>query len=445
MRNFCFYIFIFFTVGFSQSISFEEELMLFGAQDFFLDDKPPIDDTHNKIPQIQQDGTVRTDGQIVESESGDSVKNTGQNIEKTRRQTSSAISSASMLIGQGSARTASAAIDTTISDCRNIDGKEVCDTTFSFNAFAEKISAFDTASVALESSIDFSRNLSEYRSPQKALFYSLLLPGLGQAYNKKYWRTGLYVAIEIGMITGAVHFRKDAKKIRANAEKFADSHFKEDKLENFYEALHKYVDKNEDKFPQPDNEDEVKNIGKLIFGESSGFYDGYDDEEAKTNYREGYKRYLDEFRNDRYGERYGVGSNYGVQGWDDAKPGYSLDYPDFYLGNYEIDTTYLHILIDGKSVFGVSQNQKYYKSEINYSVKQERRSSVFIVGIFANHIASAMDAFVSAIIHNRKLLKEENGKSTKTEDILSGISIESDMYFDVGNNLTSKLGLVWRF
>jgi len=80
------------------------------------------------------------------------------------------------------------------------------------------------------------------------------------------------------------------------------------------------------------------------------------------------------------------------------------------------------------------------------SGKQGRRSSVFVVGIFVNHIASAMDAFLSTVIHNRKLLRDEKGEPpTKAEEILSRITIDGDMYFDKTGDLTSKLGLIWRF
>lgn len=39
-------------------------------------------------------------------------------------------------------------------------------------------------------------------APSKAAFYSAILPGLGQAYNKKYWKIPIYV----GGIAGGIYF-----------------------------------------------------------------------------------------------------------------------------------------------------------------------------------------------------------------------------------------------
>ena len=42
-------------------------------------------------------------------------------------------------------------------------------------------------------------------SPHKATFYSAILPGLGQAYNKKYWKIPILYA-GIGAVGYAIHF-----------------------------------------------------------------------------------------------------------------------------------------------------------------------------------------------------------------------------------------------
>jgi hypothetical protein len=45
-------------------------------------------------------------------------------------------------------------------------------------------------------------------TPAKAAFYSAVLPGLGQAYNKKYWK----IPLVYGAIGTSVYFYVDSKK-----------------------------------------------------------------------------------------------------------------------------------------------------------------------------------------------------------------------------------------
>ena len=402
-------------------MSIEEQLKLLGADDFFVKDVKAQSDT----AQTMQDGedSQRADSlNIADNAQGQSDSahaNSGASSETGRhRQPASSISSP-LPAGFGQGRPGGS--DT----AQNLP----------------QISVFDTAAVAQERTIDFSRNLSQYRSPQKALLYSLLLPGLGQAYNKNYWRTGLYAAIEAGMITGAVYFRKDARKIDKQAKEFADEHFDKDKLEEFYGELTNY---GYDNFSN-DPKDSVNfvNVGWLIF--NGGIYeDKFDSNGVFIKYA--YKEFMEQFGEDLYG---GIGNSYAVQGWDDAiyrrQGGLSGAY-----GVFGIDTVagvYV-VMPNGSRVdgFATSQYQIRFNSLMDESGKQGRRSSAFVVGIFANHIVSAIDAFLSTIVHNRKLLRDEKDEPpTKTEEILSRISIDGNMYLDANGGLTSKLGFVWRF
>ena len=51
----------------------------------------------------------------------------------------------------------------------------------------------------------FSKKEKKIHSPHKATFYSAILPGLGQAYNKKYWKIPILYA-GIGALGYAIHF-----------------------------------------------------------------------------------------------------------------------------------------------------------------------------------------------------------------------------------------------
>lgn len=400
-------LFAFCSMIFAQSI--EEELKLLGGEDFIINENKTVQSNNNVETEQSASDTNASDTMQIAS---DSTQTEDVSAETTQNNSNQQADNAAVASPMPVGRRGGPSVDTST---------------------APKISVFDTAGVADERSIDFSRNLTEYRQPQRALFYSLLLPGLGQAYNKDYWRTGLYAAIEVGMITGAIYFKQDAKKIRKKAENYADDHFDSEKLEKFYVDL---TNAGRQKYPKDSENSDTNTLNYLIFGEYSGFVD--------DTVNSAIDKYKDQLNSDFYSKN-GVGSRrFAVQGWDDAKPTSVLDISsEIFTGKDSIDL--LTILGKGETVFGTSDHQNHFISLLDDSREQSRKGSVFIVGIFVNHIASAADAFISAIIHNRRLLKEESGESTKTEEVLSRISIESDMYFDYKNDLTTKLGFVWRF
>ena len=78
--------------------------------------------------------------------------------------------------------------------------------------------------------INFAKSLKDYRSPQMAMLMSLVVPGLGQAYTKNYWRTGLYLVAEATIISiSAVYMNKGKDKYN-QAKAFADKNFSAAKM-----------------------------------------------------------------------------------------------------------------------------------------------------------------------------------------------------------------------
>ena len=62
--------------------------------------------------------------------------------------------------------------------------------------------------------------------PGKPLIMSLLIPGLGQVYNKEpLWKPSLFIATEIVSITSIFYANKKADEIRLDYQKFADENW----------------------------------------------------------------------------------------------------------------------------------------------------------------------------------------------------------------------------
>ena len=55
---------------------------------------------------------------------------------------------------------------------------------------------------------------SDWPNPQKATLYSLLLPGLGQIYNKEFWKLPLYWGIMIGSTSYYFKFKENFNRFR---------------------------------------------------------------------------------------------------------------------------------------------------------------------------------------------------------------------------------------
>jgi len=292
--------------------------------------------------------------------------------------------------------------------------------------------AMAIAEVTAVSSVDVEGSLEGYRSPRRAMFFSLAVPGAGQAYVGKYWKTGLFVALEAAAIVGAVHFKKEGDDFQNKAYSHYDKSFSVDKLDTFLVDLTNYgkVQTGGD-YANLTEEERIIKVDEVIFGSNI-----YNDSTLTT-----VQEYLEGFNLDPHK---GAQQDIALQGWLDATPGYtpnSSPEGEFYnisgTGMFVDTDNFLH-LHGGDTRYGSSAYRNEYidilaESEQNYDL-----SRAMVIGILVNHVVSATDAYISATRYNRELMNEKNS-------VLSRISIDNQLYISERGELTTGVSVAWNF
>jgi hypothetical protein len=250
-------------------------------------------------------------------------------------------------------------------------------------------------------SINFAKNLKEYRSPKKAMFLSLLLPGLGQGYARRHWKIALFGLVEAALIGFSAKNYYDGKQKKKEADRFARKHYSVTKFTDFYDTLKLYVSNHYSN----DSIGGIKADSFIVQGVYWGNdVDYYKDDLSQSDLENIYEE--DIF----------------VQGWDDCEPnlhpdGYdtSVNYKyndDYYfddslkikpyLNRYENDE-----LVD-ETIFGYSLNQMTYFNKLSQSSRFYDIGRTLIFIMVANHIVSAVDALITARAYNDRLLSKKS-------------------------------------
>lgn len=270
-------------------------------------------------------------------------------------------------------------------------------------------------------SINFARNLKEYRSPKLAMLMSLILPGAGQAYSKRYVKTAIFGAVELAIIGSAVAFTVRGKSLDTKAQRFADHHFDTTSFYAYTGALREYL--------QTVVYDYKGNADSLAKAEMLAIYDigGNSFEEFKSGFSASVRRHGSAYYDDVAGKAF-------VHGWDDAVPDYKQIFtPGSETNFYEVfgkDTMFFQVYDNGENaeesylilksdrldnlvkdddrVYGYSPNQEKYKGIVSSANNKYKAANGVLIAILLNHIGSAIDAGISAKRHNDALLGKQS-------------------------------------
>lgn len=239
-----------------------------------------------------------------------------------------------------------------------------------------------------------------YKSPRRALFMSLVVPGSGQLYVGgsafNYVRGAVYLAVEAGL-WGSWYYYSVHKYDRQvdRYRKYAKQHFSASEYEKGMHELYNSLD---------DSDEEAKFVErylsnresycKSIYGTAStnGCYvDGKEltDDQNHVNHVSG-----DNFSLYNTGSYYSAisGSTY-VLGWDDV----------------EDQTAASALNLSGSEAvsLGTSAHWKTYRSMRSKANDYASMQAWFFGGLILNHLVSAVDAAWSAHAHNKVLYEEE--------------------------------------
>lgn len=262
-----------------------------------------------------------------------------------------------------------------------------------------------------------------YRSPRKAFFYSLVLPGAGQAWAGAYVRAAVFVAAEAGLLYGwhEISIRQAREKTR-ESERFADANWSSSR----YEATRKrYYDTLSD----PDEQRRLsasmpyrdRYCQALYADDLNTLRDACIDIPSDSNLN--YQNHVQTFDDAGLGvaevhakrsagvkelatfyERIGRDEEF-VPGWRDAT---SDTVTVLGLLNYQkFQDDKDPSTIVSAAPWGVSQMRAQYLGMRREADDLAATQGWFLGGLVVNHIVSAIDAALAAQRSNRKLYDEE--------------------------------------
>jgi len=271
---------------------------------------------------------------------------------------------------------------------------------------------FDTAALGKTHHLKSDPQASSlYRSPRKAFFYSLIIPGAGQAYVGRWGRGAVFLAVDLTLGFGwwyyAIH-KSDEETNKAHA--YANNNWSSKKYETAYDSIYNILNSTKDTSVFTTLNSSRSSLCASIYGTGSSLY-SYCNDITNANYG----AHLDTMSKD---------INPSNRNFHDATTFYSLvgDQNEFVTGwsdasapDVSVLKSYYEALADGNPdtqpstsyPFGTSNMQSVYNSMRSKSNDYARLQKWFLGGMLLNHLAAALDAALLAQSSNRHLYEME--------------------------------------
>jgi hypothetical protein len=149
-----------------------------------------------------------------------------------------------------------------------------------------------------------------------------------------------------------------------------------------------------------------------------------------------------------------------VQGWEDCEPSFSADNSGYQVGSdgfihgehyvykyFRDDTTWFldaydsvgaEAPVEGQSkIFGYSEYHQQYLDILGQSNAYYRVSTQLIFALVANHVVSAVDAFITARGHNDRLLGKQS--------VWQKVGLDQHLAYNPSEGIQTSIGLRYRF
>lgn len=242
-----------------------------------------------------------------------------------------------------------------------------------------------------------------YKSPGRAFFTSLVLPGVGELYAGS--KRGLaFLGVELLSWGGYFYYDGKGEDERSNYQAFADAHYSRDRYRDVVNEINGKYENYPDPADWPGASCEYEHCADSLQANSR----------SKCEMHRGHFL-LPEVNNQHYYEDLGKYDKY-IFGWDDWYEAYTFGTPprrDGIVWNRWApgDTFPLPVLEPPyDTTVGLrSDKREQYREMRRKSNDYLDRATYFTWFVVINHVASALDAAFAARDHNRRLAGDPRG------------------------------------